>query len=106
MVLMEALASARPVIATQVAGVGELVKDGETGFLVPPGDAKALGDRIRRLASDADCRAEMGVRGPAVVREGFDIRIEAARLARLFADDAEGALRPEPYMPDGRSSDG
>lgn len=95
-VLMEALASARPVIATQVAGVGELVEDGTTGFIVPPGDARALADRIRTLASDPELRARMGAAGPAVVREDFDIRIEAARLATLFAGEAEGAIRPAP----------
>lgn len=104
-VLMEALASARPVLATQVAGVGELVEDGKTGFLVPPGDAEALADRIRQLASDPELRARMGAAGPAVVTQDFDIRIEAARLARLFAGDAQGAIRPEPYVPEAGSAD-
>jgi len=96
-VLMEALASARPVIATQVAGVSELVEDGTTGFLVPPGDATALADRIRRLASDPELRARLGAAGPAVVATDFNIRTEAARLATLFAGAADGAIRPDPW---------
>ncbi|MEM8729303.1 MAG: glycosyltransferase family 4 protein [Pseudomonadota bacterium] len=93
-VLMEAFASGKPVIATQVAGVGELVEDGESGFLVPPGDAETLADRIRLLADDAELRARMGAAGRAKVVADFDIRTEAARLARLFADAAGDELRP------------
>lgn len=99
-VLMEALASARPVIATQVAGVGELIEDGKTGFLVPPGDATRLAERIRALASDPELRARMGAAGPSVVQGDFDIRIEAARLARLFSGEVGGAVRPAPYAVD------
>ena len=98
-VLMEALASARPVIATQVAGVGELVEDGKTGFLVPPGDAEALAGRIRALTSDSALRASMGASGLAVVTADFDIRTEAARLLSLFAGEAD-AIRPVPYAPE------
>ncbi len=96
-VLMEALASEKPVIATQVAGVGELVEEGESGFLVPPGDAEKLAHRIRTLAGDPALRAAMGRHGRARVVADFDIRIEAARLATLFADAAGDDLRPAPY---------
>ncbi|RYH07648.1 glycosyltransferase family 4 protein [Tropicimonas sp. IMCC6043] len=97
-VLMEALASCRPVIATQVAGVGELVEDGKSGFIVPPGDAATLADRIGRLAADPELRDRMGRHGQAVVRAEFDIETEAARLARLLVDvpGTGSAPRPEP----------
>ncbi|MBW4710796.1 glycosyltransferase family 4 protein [Roseobacter sp. YSTF-M11] len=98
-VLMEAFASARPVIATQVAGVGELVEEGESGFLVPPGDVETLAARIRSLADDADLRQRMGARGRARVTEDFDIRIEAARLVRLFAEGPGDDIRPDPLAP-------
>lgn len=95
-VLMEALASSKPVIATQVAGVGELVEQGESGLLVPPGDVDSLIAAIRRLAGDPALRAQMGAHGRETVRAEFDVSIEAARLAALFAGQAGDAVRPDP----------
>jgi glycosyltransferase involved in cell wall biosynthesis len=98
-VLMEALASARPVIATQVAGVSELVEDGVSGFVVPPGDAATLADRIGQLADDPALRKRMGDAGRTKVRADFDIRIEAARIGALFAGEGGGDLRPALLTP-------
>jgi glycosyltransferase involved in cell wall biosynthesis len=95
-VLMEALASARPVIATQVAGVSELVEEGVSGFLVPAGDAETLADRIGRLADDPALRARMGAAGRARVRAEFDARTEAARIGALIAGTGGTAPRPAP----------
>lgn len=92
-VLMEAMASLKPVIATQVAGVGELVEDGTNGFIVPPGDVKNLTRRIRQLVEDPDLRARMGQQGRTKVCADFDISGEAARLAGLFSGDMEAAGR-------------
>ena len=93
-VLMEALAAGRPVIATQVAGVSELVEDGVTGFIVPPGDSETLADRIGRLADDPDLRARMGRAGRETVRAAFDARQEARRIGALFAGQAGPACAP------------
>jgi len=98
-VLMEALATERPVIATQVAGVSELVEDGVTGFIVPPGDTEALADRIGRLADDPDLRTRMGRAGRRKVRADFDARQEAGRIGALFAGQAGPDLRPTPLEP-------
>ncbi len=94
--LMEAFAASRPVIATTVAGVGELVESGESGLLVPPGNAAHLTDAIRRLARDPALRAAMGAAGRARVTAEFDIDIEAARLATLFLGDGAEEIRPRP----------
>ncbi len=94
--LMEAMASGKPVIATQVAGVGELVIAGETGLLVPPGDTASLIDAIRRIATDPARRTAMGKAGRLRVADAFDIRIEAARLATLFIQGKTQDIRPEP----------
>ncbi|PIV75441.1 MAG: colanic acid biosynthesis glycosyltransferase WcaL [Rhodobacteraceae bacterium CG17_big_fil_post_rev_8_21_14_2_50_65_11] len=96
-VLMEALAAGLPVIATAVGGVGELVKDGETGCLIAPGDAAALCDAILRMFGDAAMRARMGAAGRARIEAGFTARDEAARLATLFQAGADlpQAKRPE-----------
>ena len=85
-VLMEAMASARPVIATRVGGVAELVREGESGWLVAPGDPSALAGALRHLAATPTAaRAEMGARGRARVMAEFDVDREAQRLAALFA---------------------
>lgn len=100
--LMEALASRKPVIATQVAGVGELVENGQSGLLVPPGDVGSLITAIRTLASNPERRHKMGDIGRKRVVESFDIQIEASRLARLF-EGAESGIRPNPVTSSERS---
>ncbi|MFD3191574.1 glycosyltransferase family 4 protein [Sedimentitalea sp. HM32M-2] len=96
-VLMEALAAGKPVIATQVAGVGELVTNGVSGHLVAAGDAEALTDAITTLAdTPPEQRAEMGAAGRARVRAEFDAGIEAARIGALFAGAGGDDPRPVP----------
>lgn len=94
-VLMEALASRIPVIATQVAGVPELVQDGVTGFVVPAGDLETLTQRLDQLLADPDLCARMGQAGRQRVAEQHDITTEVAWLHQLFAGTAQG-LRPGP----------
>ncbi len=93
-VLMEAMAAGRPVLATAVAGVAELVDTGKSGFLVPPGDAVQLAEAIRALLADPERRAEMGRAGRAKVAEDFDIAKEAGWLGQLFAAYAAGRAAP------------
>ncbi|NUB44936.1 glycosyltransferase [Fertoebacter nigrum] len=86
MVVMEAMAAGRPVIATMIAGVPELVLPGETGWLVPAGDAAALAGAMDALAATAPERlAAMGQAARARVLARHDIDVEAAKLAALFA---------------------
>ncbi|MEO9651790.1 MAG: glycosyltransferase family 4 protein [Roseobacter sp.] len=96
-ILMEAMASSLPVIATQVAGVGELVQHGESGFIVPPGDVAALRTHIKTLADDPAQRARMGKIGREKVNADFVISDEAARLARLFSEGPGEDIRPSPF---------
>ena len=60
MVVMEAMSTGRPVIASRIGGLVDLVADGETGFLVQPGDSLALQQAIERLLADPDLRRRMG----------------------------------------------
>jgi glycosyltransferase involved in cell wall biosynthesis len=60
---IEALAAGRPVVATRVGGVPDVVRDGEDGFLVDPGDIEELADRLATLAGDAELRERMGASG-------------------------------------------
>ncbi len=94
-VLMEAMAARLPVIATRVGGVSELVEDGVSGLLVPPGDVASLTQAINRVMKSD--RAAMGQAGRAAVEAGFDIGTEAARLAHLLraGPDLPHDKRPE-----------
>jgi glycosyltransferase involved in cell wall biosynthesis len=69
MVLLEAMAHGRSVVATPVGGTPSLVEDGRTGLLVPKGDARALREAIERLLADADLRKRLGEAARARVRE-------------------------------------
>jgi glycosyltransferase involved in cell wall biosynthesis len=64
---LEAMAAGRPVVASRVGGLAEVVADAETGLLVPPGDAVALGEALARLVRDAGLRARLGAAGRARV---------------------------------------
>jgi glycosyltransferase involved in cell wall biosynthesis len=71
MSVLEAMAHARAVIATRIGGIPELVREGETGFLVPPGDSAALSERLRFAARNGDELAALGRAGRARVEAEF-----------------------------------
>ncbi|HKC21783.1 MAG TPA: glycosyltransferase family 4 protein [Gaiellaceae bacterium] len=71
MVALEAMERSRPVIAAEIGGLGELVEEGVTGYLVPPGEAERLADAIVRLASNLPRAAEMGSAGRRRALEQF-----------------------------------
>jgi starch synthase len=71
MVALEAMERARPVIAAEIGGLGELVEDGVTGCLVPAGEAEPLADAIFRLGSDPGLAAAMGRAGRIRALEQF-----------------------------------
>ena len=71
MVALEAMERARPVIAAEIGGLGELVEDGVTGSLVPAGEAEPLADAIVRLGSDLGLAAELGRAGRTRALEQF-----------------------------------
>ena len=83
-VLMEAMATGRPVVATRVAGVPELVQDGVSGLLVPPGSEQELALALELLAASAERRVELGEAGRRLVEQDFDAEICAAKLADVF----------------------
>lgn len=82
--LMEAMATGLPVVSTDQAGIAELVIDGETGLLVPEGDAVALADAIARLAAGPDLRRRLGTEGRRFVERHHDMAINVARLIEVF----------------------
>lgn len=88
MVLAEAGAVGLPIVSTDVGAVGEIVRDGESGFLVPPGDLDALVGVLVRLLTDGALRRSLGHGARRVVHEHHDARRNARRLARLLRDVA------------------
>jgi glycosyltransferase involved in cell wall biosynthesis len=83
---LEAMAAARPVVASAVGGLAEAVVDGRTGLLVPPGDAVALAHALARLLHEPALRAALGGAGPARVGEGFLAEQMVAAYERLYRD--------------------
>ncbi len=87
MVVMEAMATARPVITTCIAGIPELVQPGRTGWLVAAGDVQALADAVMDMAAMApDTLAAMGLAGRDRVLQRHDADTEAGKLAGHFRD--------------------
>jgi glycosyltransferase involved in cell wall biosynthesis len=84
--VLEALASGIPQVATDVEGTWEACADGETGRLVPAGDATALGDAIVALLSDADQRTAMAAASSARHRERFAVDRMLSELASLYSE--------------------
>jgi len=85
-VAMEAMALGKPVVATAVGGVPEVVAGGETGVLVPPGEVEALADAIVEVLNDPARAAEMGERGRQRAVRLFDIGDMVERTKAVYAD--------------------
>ena len=83
-VLMEAMASGVPVVASGISGIPELVENGKTGLLVAPREPSALADALRRLHDDPALRERLGRAGREMVEREFDVRKNAGDLVRRF----------------------
>lgn len=83
-VVIEAMAAARPLIATRGGGVPEIVEDSRTGLLVPMGDVDALAAAMTTLLSDTDRMRQMGAAGRERVSESFTIERTARNLEAVF----------------------
>ena len=84
--ILEYMAASRPVVVTDVGGAREAVEEGETGFVVAPGDDRALGERVALLLSDPARARRMGERGRRVVEERFSCAAQLAGVERLYEE--------------------
>jgi glycosyltransferase involved in cell wall biosynthesis len=83
-VLVEAMAAGKPVVASRTGGIPDLVWHGETGYLVPPADEKALADGIKKLLDDAGRAWEMGQQGKKRCQQ-FSLEAMIEKLDALYA---------------------
>lgn len=82
--LMEAMASGIPVVATSISGIPELVKNGDTGWLVPPEDVQALADALLQIHRDPSEATRRAYSGRRWVLDEFELSSNAKRLSLLF----------------------
>ena len=86
--LLEAMASCLPIVATDVGDVSNLVRDGETGFLVPPGDLGQIENGIIKLLRDSSLRDRFGAAGRTLVAREFS----AEAMTKQYLDVYKAAL--------------
>ena len=101
--VIEAMAAARPVVASRVGGVPEVLRDGIDGLLVPPGDPHALAQAILRLARDPDLAARLGAAGRARACSEFGIDGLVEATMRIY-DELLEARRPRGAAARGRAT--
>ena len=83
-VILEAMACGKPVIASKIGGPAEIVEDAETGFLVNPRDTEAVAERIIRLIKDEKLRKRMGRKARKIVVEKYSLEKISEEYYRLY----------------------
>jgi glycosyltransferase involved in cell wall biosynthesis len=84
MTILEAMAASRPVIATRVGAIPTVIKDGETGLLVDPGDANGLRDALARLLTDSDFSRRIGSAGHNWVSRNYTSEAMALKYRQMY----------------------
>jgi glycosyltransferase involved in cell wall biosynthesis len=83
-VIQEALALGTPVVSTDVTGIPDVLRDGETGLMVPQHDPRALADALARLLENPGLRVRLATKGRQLMEAEFDIRRNSERRRRIF----------------------
>ncbi len=95
-VLLEAMALGTPVVSTDVTGIPEVLREGETGLLVPQRNPAALAGAISRLTGDSTLRIRLADRARRLIEADFNVRDNAAHLREIFAGSAESSRKAVP----------
>ncbi|MFH1740491.1 MAG: glycosyltransferase family 4 protein [bacterium] len=84
--LLEGMAMSLPVVATEVGGIGDVIRDGEDGILVPPEDRLMLRDRLMELCADKQMRQDLGQRARERIEQVGSADVMTGRIERLYGD--------------------
>jgi glycosyltransferase involved in cell wall biosynthesis len=84
--LIEALSCGLPVIGTDTGATREVVRQGETGFLIPVGDGQALADAIAMMISDPALRSRMGHNGRELIEQHYNAAVNVPRILKVMKD--------------------
>jgi len=90
LVIMEAMASSKPIVATDVGGVSELVKDGFNGYVVPSGDIVAFSSKMVEFVNNVEKRIKFGLRAAQFAKATFDVHKMAAAYEKLYLSSIDG----------------
>lgn len=93
--VLEAMAAALPVVATRISGHEDVVRDGESGLLVPVGEPQALADALQRLFDDPALRRRLGDAGRATVEREYDVPVVLRRLCNMYVARGDGDAQRE-----------
>jgi glycosyltransferase involved in cell wall biosynthesis len=86
MTVIEAMATGKPVVASRIGGIPEMVRDGETGVLVPPGDVDSLRAALTKLAKNRGARTEMGRAGRELAEREYSLDRHAERICSIYEE--------------------
>jgi glycosyltransferase involved in cell wall biosynthesis len=104
--LLEAAVACRPIVATRMPGCTDVIRDGWSGFLIPPRDSRAMAERILDLLCDREAAAAMGARAAQLVRADFNLEITVARYAAVYEDLLRRSIQnPLPMRKDALGSE-
>ncbi len=100
--LLEAMAAQRPIVATDVGSVAEIVEDGVNGFLAPSGDADRFAAGMMRLLNDPELARRFGIAGRKKVEQNFTVQRMVARYETLFTEWVDAGRRSAPAAHEGQ----
>ncbi len=84
-IAVEAMAAGLPVVGANQGGVAEIVRDGETGFAITPGDCAAMARAMETLVRDANLRQTLGQRGRQIAEKEYSLTRSAAKIADCYS---------------------